>query len=210
MGLFLSREIVSRRSLEVVADIHDQGGIAILPHPYAYHQDLTPELLQQLDGVEIYNGRDKRDYSAQTYADYVEPYGLATVANSAAPSLLGDRLCLHRTCSRPAGCFRRARGHPRPPRPTGAGGRTALDHGRFYGSKVVKRVKRLYERTVCCQHPGCLLATPLQQPAPPSGLGAGHGPSRRPSARAFVGRQVAPTSWPVLWTRACLARNATG
>ena len=51
LGLFLTREITSRRSLDVVADIHEQGGIAILPHPYAHHQNLTPELLGCLDGV---------------------------------------------------------------------------------------------------------------------------------------------------------------
>ncbi len=82
LGLFLSKEIISRQSLDVVAEIHAQGGLAILPHPYAHHQNLTPTLLSQLDGVEIYNGRDKRDYSAQTQAEFVQPYGLATVANS--------------------------------------------------------------------------------------------------------------------------------
>ena len=74
--------IMVDKIFEVVADIHDQGGIAILPHPYAHHQNLTPALLGCLDGVEIYNGRDKRDYAVQTYAEYANPYRLATVANS--------------------------------------------------------------------------------------------------------------------------------
>lgn len=142
LGLFLTREISSRQSLEVIADIHDQGGIAILPHPYAYHQGLTPELLQQLDGVEIYNGRDKRDYSAQTYAEYVRPYDLATVANSDA-HLYWE---IGRACTaldidqfdvagvREAILLRRAQ----PVRRSEKRSATAI-----YGSKIVKRVKRL-------------------------------------------------------------------
>jgi predicted metal-dependent phosphoesterase TrpH len=82
LALFLTQEIRSSYSLDVVAEIHEQGGIAILPHPYSQHQNLGEALFQQLDGVEIYNGRDKRDYSPQTYAEIATPYGLATVANS--------------------------------------------------------------------------------------------------------------------------------
>ncbi|MEZ4515563.1 MAG: PHP-associated domain-containing protein [Chloroflexota bacterium] len=82
LALFVTQDIQSRQSMEVVAEIHDQGGVAILPHPHAHHQNLTPELFQTLDGVEIYNGRDKQDYSAKTYAEIAEPYGLATMADS--------------------------------------------------------------------------------------------------------------------------------
>lgn len=142
LGLFLTREIVSRRSMEVVADIHDQGGVAILPHPYAYHQGLTPELLRQLDGIEIYNGRDKHDYSAQTYAEFVQPYGLATLANSdahlhweigrARTELDIDRF--DAASVRQAILDRRAKPIPWVEKRS----TTAI-----YGSKIVKRVKRL-------------------------------------------------------------------
>lgn len=82
LGLFLSQEIKSRISTEVIEEIHHQGGIAILPHPYAYHQNLSGDVLRLFDGVEIYNGRDKRDYASRAYAEFVKPFGLAPVANS--------------------------------------------------------------------------------------------------------------------------------
>lgn len=142
LGLFLTREIVSRKSMEVIADIHDQGGLAILPHPYAYHQDLTAELLQQLDGIEIYNGRDKRDYSPQTYAEFVQPYGLATLANSDAHLYweIGrartelDINRLDAVSVREAILNRRAK----PIRCAEKRSTTAV-----YSSKIVKRLKRL-------------------------------------------------------------------
>lgn len=142
LGLFLSREITTRQSLEVVADIHDQGGIAILPHPYAHHQNLTPELLQQLDGVEIYNGRDKRDYSAQTYAEIATPYGLATMANSDAHLYWEiGRACTELALERPdAAAVREAilGRRAQPVRRAENRSTTAV-----YGSKIVKRIKRL-------------------------------------------------------------------
>lgn len=142
LGLFLTREISSRQSLEVVDDIHDQGGLAILPHPYAYHQNLTPALLEKLDGVEIYNGRDKRDYSAQTYAEIAVPYGLATVANSDAHLYWEiGRACTELEISLPdAAAVREAilERRVQPVRRAEKRSQTAV-----YGSKIVKRVKRL-------------------------------------------------------------------
>lgn len=142
LGLFLTREIASRRSLEVVADIHDQGGIAILPHPYAHHQNLTPELLRQLDGIEIYNGRDKRDYSAQTYAEFAGPYGLATVANSDAHLYWEiGRACTALDLDRPAADAVREAILGRRAQPVRRADRRSTTA--VYGSKIVKRVKRL-------------------------------------------------------------------
>jgi predicted metal-dependent phosphoesterase TrpH len=142
LGLFLHREIVSRRSLEVVDEIHAQGGIAILPHPYAHHQNLTPELLSRLDGVEIYNGRDKRDYSLQTQAEFVEPYGLATVANSDAHLHWEiGRACTEVEIARPDAEALREAILARRCRPVRrAAQRSTLA---VYSSKVVKRVKRV-------------------------------------------------------------------
>ncbi len=142
LGLFLSRPIVSRRSLDVVAEIHAQGGVAILPHPYAHHKDLTPPLLSQLDGVEIYNGRDKRDYSAQTMAEFVQPYGLATVANSDAHLYWEiGRACTEVDLDRPTAETLRAAILARRCRPV----RRAEHRSTVavYTSKVVKRVRRV-------------------------------------------------------------------
>lgn len=56
IGLFLKEEIRSRRSQEIVRQIHDQGGLVILPHPYKGHV-LDDELLAGVDLIESYNGR---------------------------------------------------------------------------------------------------------------------------------------------------------
>ena len=81
MGLFLEEEITSRESEEVVRQIHQQGGIAIVPHPYDHHGVLFPELVASLDAVEVCNGR-VRDYSERVFREMVAPYGLATTGGS--------------------------------------------------------------------------------------------------------------------------------
>jgi predicted metal-dependent phosphoesterase TrpH len=56
IGLFLKKEILSRESNEVVREIHQQGGLVVLPHPYKGHT-LDRELLDQMDLIESYNAR---------------------------------------------------------------------------------------------------------------------------------------------------------
>lgn len=82
LGLFLSDEIKSRNSIAVVAEIHAQGGLAVLPHPYHHHRVLSSDLLKRLDGVEIYNGRVSDDFSQQAKRELVHPYNLIALGNS--------------------------------------------------------------------------------------------------------------------------------
>lgn len=82
LGLFLHDEISSRKSEDVVHEIHAQGGMAILPHPYSHHRGLNEDFLSRLDGVEIYNGRDKQDYSVDIQREFVNPYALCPMGNS--------------------------------------------------------------------------------------------------------------------------------
>lgn len=56
IGLFLKEEIRSRQSAEIIRQIHEQGGIAVLPHPYKAHM-LDDELLANVDLIESYNSR---------------------------------------------------------------------------------------------------------------------------------------------------------
>lgn len=56
IGLFLNEEIKSRDSLEVIAEIHAQGGLVVLPHPYRGHK-LTDELISSVDLIEGFNSR---------------------------------------------------------------------------------------------------------------------------------------------------------
>jgi predicted metal-dependent phosphoesterase TrpH len=56
IGLFLQEEIVSRESSVIVRQIHEQGGLLVLPHPYKGHK-LDDELLSAVDIIETYNSR---------------------------------------------------------------------------------------------------------------------------------------------------------
>ncbi|HET6379498.1 MAG TPA: PHP domain-containing protein [candidate division Zixibacteria bacterium] len=58
IGLFLTEEVRSRRFHEAVGEIHAQGGIAVLPHPYRHRGDaLDEELVAAVDAVEVFNAR---------------------------------------------------------------------------------------------------------------------------------------------------------
>lgn len=56
-GLFLQEEIKSTKSLEVIDEIKDQDGIILLPHPFRGHKNLTKELLEKIDVIEVWNAR---------------------------------------------------------------------------------------------------------------------------------------------------------
>ena len=56
IGLFLNEEIRSRNSLEVIDQIHDQAGIAVLPHPFRGH-NLSDDLIRKVDLIEVFNAR---------------------------------------------------------------------------------------------------------------------------------------------------------
>jgi len=56
IGLFLKKEILSRRSEEIISDIHAQGGLVVLPHPYKGHL-LDGILLSDVDLIESHNAR---------------------------------------------------------------------------------------------------------------------------------------------------------
>jgi hypothetical protein len=56
IGLFLTQEVSSRNSNEVVREIHGQGGLVVLPHPFKGHE-LDDELISQVDLIEAHNSR---------------------------------------------------------------------------------------------------------------------------------------------------------
>ena len=60
LGLFLTEEIKSRDAVTVVDEIHAQGGIAVIPHPFdKYRNGLgCPENIKKtIDGMEVFNSR---------------------------------------------------------------------------------------------------------------------------------------------------------
>jgi predicted metal-dependent phosphoesterase TrpH len=82
LGLFLNSDIKSRRSEDVVAEIHSQSGLVVLPHPYNHHKKLPEDLLKEIDAVEIFNGRTATDYSQQAIHEISIPYSLTMMGNS--------------------------------------------------------------------------------------------------------------------------------
>lgn len=68
VGLFLREEVQSRRFAEVVDEIHAQGGLALLPHPYRGHA-VDDALYAAVDLVEVFNARSSADANAHARAD---------------------------------------------------------------------------------------------------------------------------------------------
>lgn len=60
IGLFVSKDLKSRKAEYLLDEIHDQGGVAILAHPFKYMKyiDYYPtKLLEKIDAVEVVNAR---------------------------------------------------------------------------------------------------------------------------------------------------------
>jgi predicted metal-dependent phosphoesterase TrpH len=57
IGLFLSEEIKKKNIFEVIDEVKAQEGFIILPHPYKSMNDISNELCQKIDAIEIFNGR---------------------------------------------------------------------------------------------------------------------------------------------------------
>jgi len=57
IGLYLSREIQSRNVESVIEEIHDQGGLAVLPHPFRARMP-GENLVLKVDAIEIFNSRE--------------------------------------------------------------------------------------------------------------------------------------------------------
>lgn len=59
LGLFLNEEIKSNNYLEVIDEIRDQNGIAILAHPFKNVNFLDDDILLKVDALEGFNARVK-------------------------------------------------------------------------------------------------------------------------------------------------------
>jgi predicted metal-dependent phosphoesterase TrpH len=57
IALFIHEEIQSRDFLGIVHEVHDQGGLVVLPHPYKGRESIPPYIVSSVDIVEIFNGR---------------------------------------------------------------------------------------------------------------------------------------------------------
>ncbi len=57
IGLFLTDEIAARSAASVVDEIHGQGGIAVLPHPFRSRPP-KDEIARRVDAIEAFNSRE--------------------------------------------------------------------------------------------------------------------------------------------------------
>lgn len=64
VALFIEHEIDERESEQVIANIHEQGGLALLPHPYHSHTDVE-RLAERCDLIEIWNARIPSEMNQQ-------------------------------------------------------------------------------------------------------------------------------------------------
>jgi hypothetical protein len=56
IGLFLRDDVRERSAPRLCDEIHEQGGLVLLPHPFKWHR-LDEELLRRVDLVEVFNAR---------------------------------------------------------------------------------------------------------------------------------------------------------
>ncbi|MCK4307831.1 PHP domain-containing protein [candidate division WOR-3 bacterium] len=80
IGLFLEREVKSRKSNEVIKEIKAQGGIVVLPHPYKSHK-LDEELIKAVDVIEVFNARTSENKNVKALA-LARKYGKPGIAAS--------------------------------------------------------------------------------------------------------------------------------
>lgn len=71
LGLFITEQISTSQFDEAVHMIHTQGGLAVIAHPFEHSLDIhrLDNVIEQLDGVEIWNGRaDRKNKRANAMA----------------------------------------------------------------------------------------------------------------------------------------------
>lgn len=88
IGLFLLEPVTSRDALEVIAHIREQGGVAVLPHPFQKTPSVPEEVARRLHACEGFNARYAtiarvRDGRGDERSMHLaQEYGLTVVASS--------------------------------------------------------------------------------------------------------------------------------
>ena len=88
LGLFLKEEIKAKTPLEVIKEIKNQGGIAIIPHPYHWRKPFKDlEKYKNLaDGIEVFNARSQSKKGNQKAFNFALKNNLVMTAGSDAHS----------------------------------------------------------------------------------------------------------------------------
>ncbi|OHB74862.1 MAG: hypothetical protein A2Z34_03370 [Planctomycetes bacterium RBG_16_59_8] len=88
LGLFLREEIVTDDPIEAVDAIKAQGGVAILPHPFARSVAIDEKVARKLDACEGFNARYSRSRAIENNVGdelvvaFARQYDLTLVASS--------------------------------------------------------------------------------------------------------------------------------
>jgi hypothetical protein len=81
LALFVDEPVRARSFADAVAEIHDRGGLAILPHPYRKFDAVPDRVLKLVDAVEGLNARSKPQWNDEA-ADLAVTRGLVATAGS--------------------------------------------------------------------------------------------------------------------------------
>lgn len=84
-GLFLKKEIRSRKFFDVVKEIKKQGGIVVLPHPARNHI-LNDKIMKDIDVIEIFNSKSNKETNKMAEL-LAKKYGKPVLAGSDANAL---------------------------------------------------------------------------------------------------------------------------
>lgn len=87
LGLYLKKEIKSRKAGEVIDEIHEQGGIAIAAHPFTWGLLRKPckfdkKELKKIDGFETFNSRNTFRWENELAVQFAQKHKLAQTAGS--------------------------------------------------------------------------------------------------------------------------------
>lgn len=81
IGIFLKDRVFSNNIRDVIDEIHSQGGLVILPHPYKYKSVISSDesILEKIDFIESFNSRctGEQNRKAQQLARSLNKPGVA-------------------------------------------------------------------------------------------------------------------------------------
>ena len=88
LGLFITELIEEEDPILAIKAIHDQGGVAVLPHPFTKSMSVQEEVAKALDACEGFNARHARIKSVDgglgesQIVSFAHSYGLSLTAGS--------------------------------------------------------------------------------------------------------------------------------
>jgi len=85
LGIFLKKEIKSKKFLEAVKEIKAQEGLIVLPHPFhpiEGFKDNVEKYLDLIDGIEVLNGRLPFSFFDKKAKIFAQKHNLAQVGGS--------------------------------------------------------------------------------------------------------------------------------